>query len=247
MCGRAVYNYDQTTLELKELGVNSIELKFTKNFNLSPTEDIPVLFFDNHSNNFKTESGLWWLIPPWLQKIDIKKAGATFNARGESIFHRKSFQSAATHRRCEVILSGFIEWQYLDRKQKRPYLIQRVDKSPLNLAAIYSVCDNRKTISILTVKANNLMKNIHNRWKFDNQKDSRMPLPLVDEDRKIWHDTSYNNQHGIQKIIDSYHCSDKTHLEAFRIDTQIGSPHLKNESFLKPVDGAVFSNISPSF
>ena len=239
MCGRACYTFDETKLEMKKLGSNPINLNFEKNFNLSPTEDIPTLFFDEHLNDFKVEAGFWWLIPSWCKEIDVKKAGYTFNAKGETLLEKKSFKDNAITRRCEVILSGFIEWQYLDKKQKRPYLIQRTDKKPLVLAAIYSNCNNRKTVSIITVKANKLMSTIHNKWKFDRNKEPRMPLVLVDEDRKLWHDKNHTHKTGIQEMIDSYHKSNRIHFEAFRIDPSIGNARNKNESLLKPIDGEI--------
>ncbi|MCY4523881.1 MAG: SOS response-associated peptidase, partial [Halobacteriovoraceae bacterium] len=211
MCGRAYFTFTEE-LEMRAFDRNPLRLDFENNYNLAPTEDIPLLSFDSNQNNFKLELGYWWLMPPWVKKIDPKKAGYTFNARGETFLQKNGFKESALKRRCEVILSGFIEWRYLNKKEKQPYVIRHADKSPVTLAGIYSICDGRKTVSIVTVKANKLMRDIHNRWRFDKNKEPRMPLILTDADRVKWHDATFNNSDTLQKLIDSYHESNNFHL-----------------------------------
>lgn len=242
MCGRAYHDLTDEELEMRDFNRRPIRLNFEPNPNLAPTEEIPTLFFDKESEEFKTELGYWWLMPPWLNNINPRKAGSTFNSRGETLFEKKSFKGAAKYRRCEVVLSGFIEWQYIDSKQKQPYLIKRADGKPITMAAIYNECENRKTISIVTVAANKLMSEIHNRWQFDNKKQPRMPLCLVGDDRQDWHDSKLEDEEKLSSLIDSYLKSDRVKIEAFRIDKAVGNSRVKDVNFLESVDGEIFSN-----
>lgn len=84
------------------------------------------------------------------------------------------------NKRCLVIVDGFYEWQWLDKvgKSKQKYLITHKQDEPFAFAGLYNdwlnpaTGDIRRTYTIVTTEANELMAEIHNNKK-------RMPVSLT--------------------------------------------------------------------
>lgn len=137
----------------------------------------------------------WGLIPFWVkneqQQLDIWNK--TINARGESIFEKPSFRTSAKSKRCLVYIDGFFEHHYFNGK-KYPFYIQRVDGEPIVLGGLWDewikkeAGETMNTFTIVTTKANALMKKIHNNPKL---KEARMPLILKEDEADIWLNGSY--------------------------------------------------------
>lgn len=132
----------------------------------------------------------WGLIPYWVkneqQQLDIWNK--TINARGESIFEKPSFRSSAHSKRCLVYIDGFFEHHDFGGK-KYPFYIQRVDSKPIVLGGLWDEWTNKSTgevinsFTIVTTKANTLMKKIHNNPRL---KEARMPFILAEENENTW-------------------------------------------------------------
>jgi len=125
------------------------------------------------------------------------------NARGDELFKidaktgkKKVYYKAAEERRCLIPASEFYEWQHIYRKKKNsdeylatpdkyPYHIAVKNQSYYLLAAIWQDWVNRdtgeirKTVALVTTKANSLMKQIHNSQE-------RMPTILPQELAYEW-------------------------------------------------------------
>ncbi|WP_319482690.1 SOS response-associated peptidase [uncultured Draconibacterium sp.] len=143
------------------------------------------------SENFEVPAiASWGLIPFWVkneqQQLDIWNK--TINARGESIFEKPSFRTSAKSKRCLVYIDGFFEHHHFGGK-KYPFYIQRVDGEPIVLGGLWDEWTTKATgevvnsFTIITTKANALMKKIHNNPKLN---EARMPLILNDEEADKW-------------------------------------------------------------
>ena len=136
------------------------------------------------------ERAQWGLVPNWTKDEKSAKEiwNKTLNARGESIFEKPTFKEAAVRDRCVLFVDGFYENHHLNRKTF-PYFIQRKDKNMLPLAALSSKWihpiskEEKKTFTIVTCKANSMMKRIHNNPKL---KEARMPLILEEKAIEDW-------------------------------------------------------------
>jgi putative SOS response-associated peptidase YedK len=102
------------------------------------------------------------------------------NAIGEELLlPNKVYRDAALHRRCLVISTGFFEWRHVHGINKRtgqpkktaekyPYYISVKEKEYFFIAGIWqpwtdeSTGEYTETVAIVTTKANELMKQIHN-------------------------------------------------------------------------------------
>ncbi|NOU60750.1 SOS response-associated peptidase [Marinifilum caeruleilacunae] len=148
-----------------------------------------LLIYTGDEPNLPTMAS-WGLIPDWVkdEKQATELRRKTINARGESIFEKPSFRKSAQHHRCVISVDGFYEHHHKNGKTF-PYFIQKENKEPMTLAGLWSNWINKqtgeilKTFTIVTVKANPFMAEIHNNPKL---KESRMPLLLTDEKADEW-------------------------------------------------------------
>jgi putative SOS response-associated peptidase YedK len=151
----------------------------------------PVLHLITSNGHLKVETMKWGLVPLFIKdKTEAEKiSNITLNARGESIFEKRSFKNAAKHHRAILPLTGFFEYLHKGKKTF-PHFITTKSGEPLMVAAIWdqwkeagSSTNAQKTFSIVTCQANNLLAKIHNNPKQDGP---RMPLILSGDALELW-------------------------------------------------------------
>jgi putative SOS response-associated peptidase YedK len=127
----------------------------------------------------------WGLIPSWFKEQDFKEiASMTLNARIETVEEKASFKNLLHRQECIVPSSGFFEWQTIG-KEKIPFFIYPAKGEILSLAGLFDQWQDpisgkiKKTFTVLTCPANELMTEIHNSKK-------RMPVILKAEQEKDW-------------------------------------------------------------
>lgn len=125
----------------------------------------------------------WGLIPEWSADKSIRKY--TLNAKIETLDEKPSFKDY-TSNRCLIIVNGFYEWQWLDKKgrNKQKYEITLPDEDLFSFAGIWSSWKEPAgkqiyTYSVVTTRANELMSEIHNTKK-------RMPVILSKDQEESW-------------------------------------------------------------
>lgn len=149
--------------------------------------DIPVITGDEPG---QLQFFSWGLIPAWVR--DAAKAEQmshrTLNARGEEMFEKPSYKSAAVQRRCLVVVDGFYEHHHKAGKTF-PYFIRPKNDISFTMAGLWEEWRHqdmkRLTCTIVTTEGNNLLSKIHNNPKL---KGPRMPLILDKEAEKAWLD-----------------------------------------------------------
>ncbi len=168
---------------------------------LIPLTDLPIhhatgfahpemLIYTDGSPDFP-EVATWGLVPNWVRDEDqMKKSwNSTLNARGETIFEKNSFRSAAKNSRCLIYIDGFYEHHHLG-KNTYPFYIHKKNNEPIILAGLYSEWQNPNsvgtinTFSIVTTKGNKLLAKIHNNPKLEDG--PRMPVILPEELADKW-------------------------------------------------------------
>lgn len=119
----------------------------------------------------------WGLLPHWADR-DFE-ARNTLNARIETLADKASFSPYLSNR-CLILISGFYEWQWLDKqgKSKQKYYITAPSET-FALAGLWSVYDRQLTYSIVTTAANPQMAIIHNSKE-------RMPVVLSGTQEADW-------------------------------------------------------------
>ncbi len=126
----------------------------------------------------------WGLIPHWAKDDSIQNN--TLNARMETLAEKASFKQIL-QQRCLVISEGFYEWQQIGPsiKQKRKYLIHKVDQGLFAFGGLYSLWQDpisgilRPSYTIVTTEAEGFMREIHNTK-------CRMPVILNQDHEALW-------------------------------------------------------------
>ena len=146
------------------------------------------------AQDFTIENAHWELIAPWVKTLKEAEAGRekfnTLNATCERLLESKLFKPAALNYRCLVPSTGFFEWRhYKPTGAKKdiayPYYISLKEQPLFYMAGIYQPWTDKETgetmdtFSIVTTKANDLMKQIHNKKK-------RMPTILNEAQASEW-------------------------------------------------------------
>ena len=191
----------------------------------------PKLLIYTDRSPYYPEIAIWGLVPFWVKdKVQLQKLwNNTINARGETIFEKPSFKTAAKHHRCMIYVDGFYEHHHFKTKTY-PFFIHFKNNEPMPLAGLYSEWTNPEsgeiinTFSIVTTIGNTLLRKIHNNPKL---KGPRMPLILNDETEDQWlreindplDETLIKNQ--IQPFNDNL-------LEAFTVPKLRGKDYLGN-------------------
>ena len=183
MCGRFTNRYSWRELkELYDLTTPYLTSNFPPRYNIAPTQKSFVVRLDKVAKRELAEMQ-WGLVPSWSK--DAKMAGATFNAKSETVAEKPVFRSAFKSRPCLVVADGFYEWKRIGPKEKQPYLITRANAKPFAFAGLWEWwrakdapkdAPGLETFTILTCEPNALCAQVHD----------RMPVMLAPEDWNAW-------------------------------------------------------------
>ncbi len=149
-----------------------------EDYNIPPTRDILTIRTSLDSGNPEYALLHWGLIPFWSKTSKTKFP--LINARSEGIETKSSYRGPIKKRRCIVPASGFYEWLRTG-KQKTPYFIRRSDGGYMAMAGVWDHWlgedgEEIESCSIITIGANKLMQELHD----------RMPVILDKNELSTW-------------------------------------------------------------
>ncbi|RXF74422.1 SOS response-associated peptidase [Hansschlegelia zhihuaiae] len=176
MCGRYALTTSREALAALMRAVAATE--FPPRYNISPGQTVQAVAVENGRRLLTPYR--WGLIPSFATAD--KPSPLVFNARTETASQRPAFRSALQSRRCLVPADAWYEWQAIGRF-KQPYLIRRVDRSPMMFAGLWERVPGAdraagRALAILTVAASDDVSAIHD----------RMPAVLAPEYWDAWLD-----------------------------------------------------------
>lgn len=96
--------------------------------NHSPRQPTSIMVMDDATSELRT--AFWGLTPAWLKQLDRAPHCARLDALNNKPMYRK-----ARYYRCAVPVTGIYVW-VTHANGKQPFMITRVDRSPLLLAGI---------------------------------------------------------------------------------------------------------------
>lgn len=167
-------------------------------YNVAPTEPVPVVRALRQFGGERQGLHLrWGLIPHWAKR---KQLNNTINARIETVRTNGTYRDAWQRgQRCLIALTGFYEWQAQPSTWQTtvPYFITLVDQETFFLAGLWDRSqteggDEIESCTVITMRANELMAQIHNSKKVGKTRvllpieDRRMPAILAAEDHETW-------------------------------------------------------------
>lgn len=182
MCGR-----NSVTLSNKELAelysADSNQSRFSGSYNIAPGSNHPVI----RQGSVVLEDMNWSFVPEWADSYSKWKNRSVINSRLEKVKKNNLFKDAYRKRKCIVPSTGFYEWKETPTG-KQPYAIKPAEADVFSLAGIWSKYQKRNeevhTFSILTMKPNDKMSEIHN----------RMPVILQEGEEREWINGSLGKQ-----------------------------------------------------
>ncbi len=222
MCGRAYHTYTEEELEARYLNEKSKRnpLGFTKNFNLAPTQEAPIVIQAESAPEIKMAR--FGLIPFWAQDVKSAAKYSLINARGEEISTKRSYKNAFQKHRCIVPLSGFFEWERTEDGKKRPFAIHLKSGAIMSVAGVWE----NDSFSIITIGANSMMAAIHD----------RMPVILDPKDETAWLDPGEHSLPTLEKFLKPCPSS---WLECYEISPLVNSPKNNREEVLSAAESEV--------
>lgn len=227
MCGRAYETYTDEELAIRYLNRRSRKgspILDRPNYNLAPTQLSPIV---RETPEGRTIEALrWGLVPAWEPEFKTKLS--TINAKSETVFTSKLYQSSVRKRRCIVPFSGFYEWRTREGEAKRPFAIRLKSQAIMSVAGIWSAWregtpDEQLSFSVLTMPANHFMSEVHN----------RMPVILrTPEAEAAWLDLAEGDEARIARLIQPV---PEDALEKFEVSTLVNSPRNNSPEVLKAI------------
>lgn len=172
MCGRVAVKRSAKDYQTA-LGLNGVREEFPPNYNLAPTEGLPVVA---NTGEKKIEVYRWGFVAG-----RTGTAGKAYiNVKAETVAKIGLFGSALRSKRCLVLADGFYEWK-TEGKRKTPFLIQRRDGAPLALAGIWQQPRSAdqpgiRSCAIITTRPDERMAALHD----------RMPVVLDPSAFELW-------------------------------------------------------------
>ncbi|MCA9109711.1 MAG: SOS response-associated peptidase [Planctomycetaceae bacterium] len=167
MCGR--YNLTLSPVELQEFFDLFRDLEFEREwkprYNISPTQTVAAIRFDEETGPRTPVLMRWGLIPRWAK--DMKAKPQPINARAEGVATSKMFSPLLKSKRCLIPATGFYEWQKTTRKAKQPFHIHGPQNEPFAFAGLWDTSkhddEHVDSCTIITTTANETMEPIHDR------------------------------------------------------------------------------------
>jgi putative SOS response-associated peptidase YedK len=217
---------------------------FPPRYNIAPTQPIPVVVAEPHSNGAARHFQLmrWGFLPAFAK--DPKTFPLLINARAETVAEKPSFRAALMRRRCLVIADSFYGWRKGKASAvrrgmpKRPFLIRLVDRGPIGFAGLYETyCDATggeiDTALIITTAANALMREVHD----------RMPAIVDPQNFAAWLDVDGVNAAKAVALLEP---APDSKLELVEVGPAVNRAAYDDESLQKAVGEPIRSAASVS-
>jgi putative SOS response-associated peptidase YedK len=181
MCGRVV----QASEPLRYAFVDGLSVPDSRarppSYNVAPSQELYVIRQNHKTGECTLDLLRWGLIPHGCK--DPSGGRKPINARAESVASLPTFRAAYAKRRCIVPVESFFEWRAIKGAgAKQPYAVAMRDRTPFAIAGLWENWRQPqsgewiRTFAIITVAANALVGQIHD----------RMPLILPKSAYKRW-------------------------------------------------------------
>ena len=224
MCGRFNIIDDPLTQLLSEITGVTSNWSLTTEFNIAPTQTVPVLLKDAE-NDWTLRPMRWWLVPYWSPEPSTKYS--MFNAKSENLTKSRAFREPFKKRRCIVPASGYYEW----RKEggiKVPYYLEPDEEPGFAFAGLWDRWHKGDTIiescTIVTAAAPDALKSIHN----------RIPVHLTTEQARTWSRVTTTEADLKNMLVPEI----RTRIRVTPVSTYVNNARNKDERCIEPLGEA---------
>ena len=193
MCGRYKLTAKERWLS-DFFNLDPEDVDWAARWNVAPTQEVATIRQDRHGP--KRIFGLmrWGLVPYWAKDISI--GAKAINAVSETAAEKPLFRESLRRRRCLVPADGFYEWKQIAAGKKQPYSIGLADDGLFAFAGLWDRWKDPsgkviESCTVLTTKANALLKDIHD----------RMPVILDRDDYDLWLDPGVTDPQKVNHLL----------------------------------------------
>lgn len=227
MCGRYTF-IPKKDLKGKSRAVKILDqYQEDARYNAAPSQLLPVITGEA-PNTLQFFS--WGLLPHWANKGYKHKS---VNARAETLTKKPMFRELVNSKRCLVLADSFYEWR-TSSAGKQPYRILLKSEELFCFAGFWDEWADKATgevvdtFTIITTKANKLMRPIH----------ERMPVLLHPEQEEEWLSCESANEH-LLSLLKPYPSEE---LKAYPVSSLVNSPANDSPQVLEtaPEQGSLF-------
>ena len=183
-------------------------------WNIPPGTDIETIMRDPSAR----DNGRTIAMARWGMEFDWSPR-PLINARGESMFKKRSYSESARTRRCLVVATGWFEW----KAPKQPYFMRNRDDSPMAMGGLFRQEGDAMRAVVVTCGASGALGGIHH----------RAPLLLEGEGMDLWLDPA-SPQPAVEALVVP---TDGAGLEIYPVSPEVGSVSADHEGLIRPVDG----------
>jgi putative SOS response-associated peptidase YedK len=191
-------------------------------YNIAPSQEVLAVVSDGEKITGKMLK--WGLVPYWAN--DPKIGFKMINTRAETVDEKASFKHAFKKRRCFVLADGFYEWRKEGNK-KIPYRFTLKSERPFAFAGLWEKWDKHGdsmyTCTIITTKANELVKGVH----------ERMPVILPKEWEEFWLDPAIDDTEYLKSLLRPYPAEE---MKMYEVSTAVNSAKNDVEECVKPIN-----------
>lgn len=226
MCGRFTI-----TVDLEDLRIyleNNFDIRDMNNqfelprFNVAPGQDVITIIHDGQKHRIGTLK--WGFVPPFAK--DEKIAYHMINAKAETLHEKPSFLPSFQTKRCVILADSFYEWKKEDNL-KQPMRILMHNKTIFAMAGLWTTYikpngEKLFTTTIITTKANELMKDIH----------ERMPVILNEDAIKVWLNPKETNLYTLSHLLTPY---DASQMTTYKVSTRVNSAKYDAIDCIEPI------------
>jgi len=222
MCGRYTQTASPDALILR-FGFKSGDIIVKRRYNLAPGQEAPVVLMEEG----RTLSLMGWgLVPSWAKEPSI--GYKMINARAETVAEKASFKRLLPARRCLVLADGFYEWARLERG-KAPMRFTLKGGAPFAFAGLWDRWRKPDggeliTFTIITTRANELMKPVHD----------RMPVILERAGEEPWLDPDVKGAAELGALLKPFPAEG---MEAYYVSPLVNSPRNDVPQCIEAVEG----------
>ena len=222
MCGRYTQTASPGELFLR-FGFRNRDFFLKPRFNLAPGQQAPVVLFEDGRTLAMMQ---WGLVPSWAREPSI--GYKMINARAETLSEKASFKKLLPTRRCLVLADGFYEWAKLERG-KAPMRFRLKGGGPFAFAGLWDRWRKPdggvlRTFTIITTRANELMRSVHD----------RMPVILRRDAEAAWLDPDVQGVVELGEMLTPYSSEE---MESYYVSAMVNSPRNDLPQCIEAVEG----------
>lgn len=195
---------------------------FSARFNIRPTQEVPVITMGK-SNELSFY--FWGATPDFSKNKALSEK--LFNIRAETLTDTVLHKKHLSDQRCLVPADGFYIWKQVSKKGLVPYRYFQQEHKLFCFAGLWQAFEDIRgkksyTFSIITTSANELVA----------QADSRMPVILDKDARKLWLEGS--TEQALTCLVPF----STDEMSGFAVSNRINDPAVDDPGLIKPAPPA---------